>query len=550
MPDTAPEESLNLLSRTDRSRKIANAGLKLETKSAFGQYMTPATVASFMVSLFPPLLRPDIRLLDPGAGVGSLTSAFVEQFCTSKTVRHLAVDAYEIDPVMRSYLKKTLELCETAIAKNNGSMTWRMCADDFITKASNDLSSMQSLWPEQVKTYTHCIMNPPYKKISSSSHHRASLRTVGIETVNLYSAFVALSLLLLENGGHLVAIIPRSFCNGPYYRPFRKFVLSHAAIRRIHLFGSRDKAFKEDKVLQENIIMALERGGRQENVTISTSTDDTFSDTCISDYPFDRIVFDNSRERFIHIPAFPKTDFLNDTHTFNHTLPQIGIQVSTGPVVDFRMKDHVRDMPEAGTVPLVYPCHFKGQSLQWPIAGGKKPNAIQDCQDTQKWLYPNGYYTLVRRFSSKEERRRIVASVVDPAVFGTAEKLGLENHLNVFHCDKKPLPKELAWGLAVFLNSTAVDDNFRRFSGHTQVNATDLKQMNYPSREALMQLGKWAIKQEVLTQDMIDGEMERLSEGIEPKPRSASVTHSLSWLPLECRGHSKTSVPRSVYLPC
>jgi len=172
----------------------------------------------------------------------------------------------------------------------------------------------------------------------------------------------------------------------------------------------------------------------------------------------------------------------------------------------------LKAMPEAGTVPLLYPCHFKGQSMQWPIEGGKKPNAILCNKETQKWLYPNGFYTVVRRFSSKEERRRIVASVVDPAVFGETEKIGLENHLNVFHSNKEPLTETLAKGLTVFLNSTAVDDNFRRFSGHTQVNATDLKLMKYPSRKTLIELGKWAIKQGDLTQEMIDEEMERIAE--------------------------------------
>ena len=118
----------------------------------------------------------------------------------------------------------------------------------------------------------------------------------------------------------------------------------------------------------------------------------------------------------------------------------------------------------------------------------------------------------MRRFSSKEERRRIVASVVDPAVFGNAENIGLENHLNVFHNNKEPLSKALAKGLAVFLNSTAIDDNFRRFSGHTQVNAADLKLIKYPSRKALIELGKWADKQGELTQDMIDEKVERIAE--------------------------------------
>ena len=60
--------------------------------------------------------------------------------------------------------------------------------------------------------------------------------------------------------------------------------------------------------------------------------------------------------------------------------------------------------------------------------------------------------------------------------------LGFENHLNVFHEDKRGLPENLAHGLAAFLNTTAVDDHFRRFNGHTQVNATDLRLMKYPSR--------------------------------------------------------------------
>ena len=68
--------------------------------------------------------------------------------------------------------------------------------------------------------------------------------------------------------------------------------------------------------------------------------------------------------------------------------------------------------------------------------------------------------------------------------------LGLENHLNVYHENKHGLPETLARGLAIYLNTTGVDENFRRSSGHTQVNATDLKMMKYPSRKALMALGE------------------------------------------------------------
>jgi hypothetical protein len=66
------------------------------------------------------------------------------------------------------------------------------------------------------------------------------------------------------------------------------------------------------------------------------------------------------------------------------------------------------------------------------------------------------------------------------------------------------LRQALAHGLAVFLNTTAVDEAFRRFNGHTQVNATDLTLMKYPSCDVLTQLGEWAMQQGSLTQSLID----------------------------------------------
>jgi hypothetical protein len=129
------------------------------------------------------------------------------------------------------------------------------------------------------------------------------LRQVGIETVNLYSAFVALALSLMKPGGQLVAIIPRSFCNGPYYRPFREYLLNRAALRHLHLFASRTTAFKDDDVLQENVIMRLECAGVQSNVTVSNSTDDSFSDLVTHEQPFDRIVFPDDVDKFIHVPT-------------------------------------------------------------------------------------------------------------------------------------------------------------------------------------------------------------------------------------------------------
>lgn len=470
-----------MLSEIEQTRLNISKDTDSKKKSQLGQFLTPVGIARFMAGLFAPANGGVCRLLDPGAGIGSLSSAFLER-CASDDLsfKSIEITAYEIDDLLRNELKRTL-----AKYSQRRDLSIEVIGGDFIEEAVNRIQFRPG------DRFTHAILNPPYKKINSNSRHRLLLRNVGVETVNLYSAFVALALELIAPGGQLVAIIPRSFCNGPYYRPFREFVLKRAAIRQIHLFASRNKAFKDDDVLQENVIILLERDGRQGDVIVTTSTDDDFTDLATQVYPFEWIVPSGDPERFVHVPTTPERSILEDSEAIRFSLDEIGVRVSTGPVVDFRVKEHLRDLPEPGTVPLLYTGHFNGKRMEWPKADLGKPNAICRNAETEKWLYPNGFYCVVRRLSSKEEKRRVIASVVQPSSFAGEEMLGFENHLNVFHDSKRGLPGSLARGLAVFLNTTAVDDYFRRFNGHTQVNAADLKLLKYPSRDALIALGKW-----------------------------------------------------------
>ena len=414
-----------MLSAVEHKRLLLSKGTEATKKSLFGQFLTPERTAAFMAGLFPDR-EGDCRLLDAGAGIGSLSAAFLDRwrgggFRFSRVV----VDAFELDSALIEHLAHTLNRYH-----HGGDFASHIRQEDFVLAAVESLDS--GLFSPPIVRYSHAILNPPYKKINSNSAHRLALRRAGIETVNLYSAFVALAVAHAVPGGQIVAIIPRSFCNGPYYRPFRDFILERTAIRHMHLFESRSKAFKDDDVLQENIIIRLERGGEQRPVTVSTSTDDSFTDLEIHEHPFDRIVLPDDTERFIHVPTLAEESTVLSP-TIRHTLTDLGIMVSTGPVVDFRLKKHLRDMPEPDTVPLLYPGHFSSNGAKWPIEGMKKPNAIVRNTETEKWLYPSGFYCVVRRFSSKEEKRRVVAGVVAPDSFDGATVLGFENHLNLFH---------------------------------------------------------------------------------------------------------------------
>ena len=491
--------------RIDSARAAVSAELPRVKRSVLGQFMTSATVARYMTSLFS--LRPEagVRLLDAGAGIGALSAAFFARWREHAYANSaLDITAYEIDADLRAHLVPHLGMCQADAAEHHRVFTSAVLPYDFIQAATNPLEFGTR------GGFTHAILNPPYKKINSDSMHRRWLRTNGIETVNLYSAFVALSLQLLVDGGELVAIVPRSFCNGPYYRPFREFILRHAAIEHLHLFDSRQKAFKDDDVLQENVILKLTRGKPQDIVTVSHCADDTFADYKERVCDFAEVVKLGDPERFIHIPPLSEPVASVSVKRFHHTLADLDLEISTGPVVDFRMKEYLRAMPGPGTVPLLYPCHCDGTQVTWPQPGSKKPNALTMHDETRRWLYPTGCYAVVRRFSSKEEKRRVVATVLRPSDLAGHAWIGFENHLNVFHRGKCGIPEDLAHGLCVYLNSTQLDQEFRAFNGHTQVNATDLRSLKYPNRQALTRLGRWLKQAGSATQVEIDVQVQAL----------------------------------------
>lgn len=502
---TPPTE--NLLDIADTYRLEADQKLDPETQMALGQFMTPAPIARFMASLFQPIDQP-IRVLEPGSGVGSLVAALVDQVLARRTDPYkIAVDSFEVDDFLRGYLAHTLEQCQDRCTQLGFELGYHIADSDFVLYGTDQLWDEGSLFGDTMQRYTHCIMNPPYKKIRSDSDHRKKLRQIGVETSNLYSAFLSIAIKMLAPQGQLVAIVPRSFCNGVYFKPFRELLLSEMAIKHLHVFESRTDAFKDNQVLQENIILYAVKNGQQDTIMITASHDQQLADMTSRTVAYEQVVQPDDANQFIHVATNDIDQLIVERLSlFKNTINDIGVEVSTGPVVDFRLKDDLRQFHESGTVPLIYANHFFQNQIRWPDTNSKKPNAISLSDASKRWLMPSGWYVLTRRFSSKEESKRLVAAICDPSLLPD-EQIGFENHINVFHHKKKSLETSIAKGLAVYLNSTLLDLYFRQFSGHTQVNATDLRSLRYPCRETLERLGK-SVNGTFPTQSEIDNLIE------------------------------------------
>ncbi len=479
------------LAETLEKERISHAvETSVNHKESFGQYFTPYPIAKFMSSLFPATDK-KIKLLDPGAGIGVLSCSFMERIAKEKwNIPAIHISAYDIDNDVYDALNENIASSSSAFKKSD----YEIFSEDFLEK-----TSFEYTWKIN-ETYTHVIMNPPYKKILTNSKERQSARAFGLETVNLYSAFMGAAISLTEDNGYIVAIVPRSFCNGVYYKPFREFILRNCAIKHIHLFESRDKAFKDESVLQENIIIMLQKNAEQRNVRISYCNDDSFIGLYEFDVPFNQILHENDSEKYFNIPI--KQQIENEKLTAYSSLKDLGIKVSTGPIVDFRMKNLLLKDYAPKSVPLIYSVHLKNHRLSWPQES-KKPNAILKSDEVNKQFFPKGFYVLVKRFSTKEEAKRIVASLITPDDF-VNNRIAFENHLNVFHLNKNTLSENMAYGLVCWLNSTYIDGKFRLFSGHTQVNATDLQNLPYPDREDLEDLGKQLKSKKEWNQNLFD----------------------------------------------
>ncbi|HEV3038063.1 MAG TPA: BsuBI/PstI family type II restriction endonuclease [Candidatus Angelobacter sp.] len=482
--------NFDCLAKVDSLRLQADRTYPDERKADLGQFFTPAPIARLMASMFAPGWN-EIKLLDPGAGIGTLTVAFVQECCNRELKpKRIAATLFEVDQLLAPYLNESIRLCHDLCLQNGIEFTSELHMREFIAAAEDFLRRDLFFGNLDIPRFNCAILNPPYRKIHSESIERKRLKSLGIETSNLYTGFLAVTIKLLEESGEFVSITPRSFCNGEYFLPFRKQLLDETTIQRIHLFNSRSSTFRDDGVLQESVIVHARKHGsqREERTSILVSSSDDGYDEAISirENQYSDVIDPADPKKFIHIfTSDLNQEFAETLKGLACNLTDLGLAVSTGPVVDFRLKKDLLAEQLAGSVPLIYPTHLVSGSLVWPSTS-RKPNAIRNTSASRPWLISNGTYVFVKRFSSKEEKKRVVAVVYDKTI--PAELIGIENHLNYYHKQGGSLDSELASGLAAYLNSTLVDQYFRQFNGHTQVNASDLRSLRYPSERTLREL--------------------------------------------------------------
>ncbi|MGH7913363.1 MAG: Eco57I restriction-modification methylase domain-containing protein [Candidatus Binataceae bacterium] len=472
-------------------------------RKQIGMYLTPVEVADFIAAEYQNS-APTVRILDPAAGSGTLVCALVEALARRSEgngLRCVEIVAYEIDLELVETLRVVIGYLQHWAARRNISLQTTIKNQDFLLENARTLRSTGDLFYKRKETlFDLVVANPPYFKLPKSDSRRQPATPVIHGRPNIYALFMAASAALLREGGELAFIIPRSFTAGRYFRLFREKFFANVRLIAVHIFNSRRDTFGRDDVLQENVIVrGLRNDGwykSSEYATLVISNSHGLADLnspIRRSMPLTDALDMASTDRVLRLPILESEDeAVRLVDSWPASLHEHGLNISTGPVVPFRATNFldIANLPKSALAPLIWMHHVHAMRVHWPN-DARKPQYIKRDAAERSLLVPNRNYVVLRRFSAKEELRRLVAA---PWIRGatSSQFLGLENHLNYIHRPGGELEDDEAWGLAALLNSALLDTYFRVSSGNTQVSATELRRMPLPRRNVLLSIGRHA----------------------------------------------------------
>lgn len=460
---------------------------KKEERKKKGQFFTNKEIAIFMANLYDiPKEKKSLHILEAGIGTGILSCALLEKIEKEGSINKVHLTCYEIDSSIIDILFKNLEY----IKKNlKISFSFEIIKKNYI------------LDKKLLQKYDVVIGNPPYLKLGKMASETEAMKHLCYGSPNLYFLFVAKSLSELDENGEMIYIIPRSWTSGLYFKKFRDYLLSESQIQHIHLFTSRDKVFISESILQETMILKIKKTKEHmPYVKVSSSFSSLdFSDRTEIEVPYEIIVSQDTN--YIHIPVnLNELEILEKIHKLNNTLESIGLKMKTGLTVDFRNKEMFYEKSEKNKVPLFFSQHIQNGEIKFPINKEKEYISIEKKGLLQK----NTNYLFVKRFTSKEEKKRLQCGIYLSKNFKNYSMISTDNKLNFISGEIIELSECLIYGLYTIFNSNTYDSYYRILNGSTQVNSTEINTIPIPNLEIIEKMGRKIMRERNLTTQICD----------------------------------------------
>lgn len=463
-----------------------------------GQFFTPIDIANLMSSMCD-FEASEIRILDPGCGAAILTCSLIEYLAEhNPNLSFIDLVTYETDVDLITFSQQVLWYLNRWLLKRAISLQYIMHIEDFVLYNAACITGKNDFFTKKNELFDVIISNPPYFKLSKNDRRTIAAKAIVNGQPNIYSLFLGIAARLLKPRGQLIFITPRSFTSGSYFKTFREFFFNQVQLQQIHLFISRKDTFNRDNVLQETVIIkAVKKNEINPQVIISSSLGlKDIDKPTIKYFSHDDLINLNSKEKILHFPTNDSDEsILEIFKSWTGALKLYDIQISTGPVVSFRAWDFIQDFYENRGVllaPLFWLHNVNKMELSWPVPRKNKGQYIKITEQSKSILIPNKNYIFLRRFSSKDDKSRLIAA---PYFCNYAESsfIGVENKLNYIYRKNEHLRRNEVVGLCAILNSQLFDSYFRMFNGNVNVSATELREMNLPPLETIKEIGNQII---------------------------------------------------------
>jgi len=337
-----------------------------------------------------------VKILDAGAGDGILTASAAQR-CLELGNRRVHAVLFEVDKDILSALEENMDRLARIFIEKGGEFSYEILNEDFILSR-----------PDKHEHSFHVsIINPPYFKYNSKdSVYSGATADLFKGNPNIYASFMAVVSSCLVSGGQMVAIVPRSFANGLYFKDFRSYLQSLMSLERVHIFRSRNRLFKNMGVLQENIICKFVKTEQQATIEIWSSTcSEDLAESEVVRYPQKLIIDGSNQHNIIRVPeSTVDGHILSLVEDWPSSFEGNNYTISTGPVVEFRTREFITAKTNKDNVPLLRMHNVKAFRIEWTGRHWKDARFILK-KGHEKHTCSNKVYVILKRFSSNRNRK-------------------------------------------------------------------------------------------------------------------------------------------------
>ena len=463
----------------------------------YGQVFTPIHItryilkhADFKISTLTKKNLEELHVIDPSMGYGKFIVEFYHILRKSyekigynqdvhKAIIEKNIFGIDKDPFMVNLSMIYILTLETPKYYIENKLEMNLIqADALLKRNSIDFENLDEKSRLILSDrYDYVLGNPPYSKKFTVNEKKYYIntykRSIGGHP-NLCTLFIHRSIEFLKDNGFLGFIVAAPYTTGTYNTKIRKYILEKTKIVELLLFKDRKKTIRN--VLQAFSIIILKKEKTCENYKIKLTEIDDLTSLRNNRMAYtlidkDRVINDKDHNYMFLISSDRRIyDIIEKVGRDSNRLLDYCEQISTGHIVNYRVKEKITSTKTQGAYPLidiknVYPYFID----------------IEDERYCPLWYIPKTDYDekikiennviLVKRMTSPEQKRRIVAG------FTSFENINayLGNKVNFINL--RHSIKINPFFILSLLNSRLFDFYFRRFSSNTQVSANELRLM-------------------------------------------------------------------------